>query len=65
MPLTFTSISNKSDWAGSSWVVADDDQLAGMVARVALGQSRYVNARAPAVGRHALRAELLSAGPGC
>jgi hypothetical protein len=42
MPLTFTSISNKSDWAGSSWVVADDDQLAGMVARVALGQSRYV-----------------------
>lgn len=42
MPLTFTSISNKPDWAGSSWVVADDDQLAHMIACVALGQSRYV-----------------------
>ena len=42
MPLKFRPISDKPHWAGSRWVIADDDQLADMVARVALGQSRYV-----------------------
>jgi hypothetical protein len=41
MPLTFTPISNSLDWSGSSWVVANDDELATLVARVALGQEHY------------------------
>jgi len=42
MPLAFAPIGGKPDWSGSSWVVADDDKLADMVAHVALGRSRYV-----------------------
>lgn len=42
MPITFSAISNKDDWAGSSWTIAKDDDLAELIARVALGQSRYV-----------------------
>ena len=41
MPITFTPISSDPHWAGSSWAVTDDDQLAKLVARVALGQSHY------------------------
>jgi hypothetical protein len=36
------AISNKKDWSGSSWTIADDDELATLVAKVALGQARYV-----------------------
>lgn len=42
MPITFSAISNKDDWAGSSWAIAKDDELAELIAKVALGQSRYV-----------------------
>ncbi|CAN7724433.1 hypothetical protein [Mesorhizobium caraganae] len=42
MPITFTAISNKDDWAGSSWTIAKDDELAELIAKIALGQSRYV-----------------------
>lgn len=42
MPITFAAISNKDDWSGSSWTIADDDELSTLVAKVALGQARYV-----------------------
>jgi len=42
MPLTFTPIDDKTNWAGCRWEVVDDDQLAEHIARVAMGQSRYV-----------------------
>jgi hypothetical protein len=42
MPITFSVISNKEDWTGSSWTIAKDDELAELIAKVALGQSRYV-----------------------
>ncbi|MGY3585542.1 hypothetical protein ACVIGB_005404 [Bradyrhizobium sp. USDA 4341] len=42
MPITFSVIGSKDDWAGSSWTITNDDELAGLIARVALGQSRYV-----------------------
>ena len=41
MPITFTPIQRSPDWAGSSWEIADDNELARLVARVALGQSHY------------------------
>ncbi|MBA4095633.1 MAG: hypothetical protein C0484_02535 [Rhodospirillum sp.] len=41
MPIKFTPIANKPEWAGSSWEIASDDALAKLVARVALGQSHY------------------------
>jgi hypothetical protein len=42
MPLSFTPISNNPHWAGYVWSVDDEEQLAQLVARVALGQYRYV-----------------------
>lgn len=42
MPITFSAISNSEDWTGSSWTIANDDELAQLIAEVALGQSRYV-----------------------
>lgn len=42
MPITFTAISNKDVWSGSSWTIANDDELSTLVAKVALGQARYV-----------------------
>lgn len=39
--MKFTPIANKPEWAGSSWEIASDDELAKLVARVALGQSHY------------------------
>jgi hypothetical protein len=42
MPITFSVISSKDDWAGSTWTITNDDELAELVAKVALGQSRYV-----------------------
>lgn len=42
MPLTFKPIKDKTNWAGCRWEVVDDDKLAELIARVAMGQSRYV-----------------------
>ena len=42
MPIAFTAIGNKGDWSGSSWTIANDNELAELVAKVALGQTRYV-----------------------
>lgn len=41
MPITFTPIAKAQEWAGSSWAIASDDELAKLVARVALGQSHH------------------------
>jgi hypothetical protein len=41
VPITFTPIANAQEWVGSSWTIASDDELAKLVARVALGQSHY------------------------
>lgn len=41
MPITFTPIGKNPDWSGSSWEIASDDELAKLVARVALGQSHF------------------------
>lgn len=42
MPVSFTPISEEGRWSGSAWTVDDEDALADMIARVALGQSRSV-----------------------
>ena len=41
MPIEFTDIASDPAWSGSSWKVVSDDDLAQLIARVALGQSRY------------------------
>jgi hypothetical protein len=41
MPITFTPISNSPTWSGSSWQISNDDELALLVANVALGQSHF------------------------
>lgn len=42
MPISFTPINKEGCWYGSTWIVDDEDALAEMIARVALGQSRGV-----------------------
>ncbi len=42
MPISFVPISNIKFWTGHDWTIEDDDELAELVARVALGQYRYV-----------------------
>ena len=42
MPLSFTPISENGCWFGSTWTVDDEEVLADMIARVAIGQSRIV-----------------------
>lgn len=42
MPVAFKQIEDGDNWRGSSWVIEDEDKLAKLVARVALGQSRHV-----------------------
>ncbi|MGJ4889313.1 hypothetical protein ACQR1Y_14025 [Bradyrhizobium sp. HKCCYLRH3099] len=42
MPIKFSLIGGKHDCTGGSWTITDDDALAELIARVALGQSRYV-----------------------
>jgi hypothetical protein len=44
MPLTLMPISHGTLCHGSRWTVADEDDLAGKVARLALGQARHVAA---------------------
>jgi len=40
--MSFHPISNGSFWKGSSWSIDDEDELAILIARVALGQYRHV-----------------------
>lgn len=40
--IDFEEISNGKLWAGTNWIVTDEDKLAAMIARVALGQARHV-----------------------
>ena len=42
MPLSFTPIGTAGKWRGSTWTVEDEDELANMLARVALGQAAIV-----------------------
>ena len=42
MPVTLTPIRQKDCWSGSTWTIEDEDQLAELLARVAIGQSRTV-----------------------
>jgi len=44
MPLTLIPISHGTLCHGSRWTVADEDDLAGKIARLALGQARHVEA---------------------
>lgn len=44
MPLTLTPVSHGELCHGSRWVIADEDDLAARVARLALGQARHVAA---------------------
>ncbi len=42
MPLSFTPIGAGQRWHGSTWIVEDEDELAGLLARVATGQAAVV-----------------------
>lgn len=42
MPISFTPIENRKRWAGHDWSIDSDDELAELVAHVALGQYRHV-----------------------
>ncbi len=42
MPISFTPIGQDGCWMGCAWSIDDEDELARLIARVALGQSRYV-----------------------
>ena len=42
MPLSFTPISVRGRWHGSTWTVQDEHELAVVLARVAIGQSAVV-----------------------
>ncbi|MEE4209747.1 MAG: hypothetical protein V2I43_10820 [Parvularcula sp.] len=42
MPLSFTPTSSEDNWKGATWSVDDEDTLAAMIARIAIGQSRVV-----------------------
>lgn len=40
MPISFKPIEEKDSWFGAAWSVDDEDELASIIARVAIGQSR-------------------------
>ena len=40
--ITFEPICNGNSWSGSDWSITDEDELAALIARVALGQYRHV-----------------------
>jgi hypothetical protein len=40
--ISFGPISNVDEWTGADWSITDEDQLAKLVAKVALGQARHV-----------------------
>jgi hypothetical protein len=39
--IRFTRISDQNIWSGADWAIEDEDKVAELVARVALGQSRH------------------------
>lgn len=40
--IEFETLSNGKFWSGTNWTVTDEDELAALVAKVALGQARHV-----------------------
>ena len=42
MPISFTKVEEEKCWFGSTWVIDDENELADLIARVAIGQSRVV-----------------------
>lgn len=42
MPISFRPIRSGKQWCGCDWSIDDDDKLAELVARIALGQHRHV-----------------------
>ena len=42
MPILITPVAEKDCWSGSTWTIEDEDELAELIARVAIGQSRIV-----------------------
>jgi len=42
VPISFIPTGEKDCWFGSTWMIEDEDVLADMIARVAIGQSRTV-----------------------
>ncbi len=40
--ITFEPIGNENHWSGLDWSITDEDELAALIARVALGQYRHV-----------------------
>ena len=40
--MSFKSIKSKDNWSGSDWTIVDEDALAEMIARIALGQHLHV-----------------------
>ncbi len=50
MPISITPIAEKDCWSGSTWTVEDEDELAELIARVAIGQSRTVERILQATG---------------
>ena len=50
MPISITPVAEKDCWSGSTWTVEDEDELAELIARVAIGQSRTVERILQATG---------------
>lgn len=50
MPISITPVAEKDCWSGSTWAVEDEDELAELIARVAIGQSRTVERILQATG---------------
>jgi hypothetical protein len=44
MPISFLPIEEKDSWFGTAWSINDEDELASIIARVAIGQSRVAEA---------------------
>lgn len=42
MPISISPVEEKGCWSGSTWTIDNEDELAEMIARVAIGQSRTV-----------------------
>lgn len=42
MPITITPVEEKGCWSGSTWTIENEQELAELIARVAIGQSRVV-----------------------
>ena len=42
MPILITPVAENGSWSGSTWKVTDEERLAELIARVAIGQARVV-----------------------